>query len=292
MKALKFLILTVASLLAATPARAAAPAPATLEEALYGYEWDWTHYAPKHHPAERITFGRDGLIRQPSNTKHYTITGPHTASIAEGDFKVALTFDEDFSHFEGLHANGKYKYRGTRLEALKQEPAPAAKLDALQALSQQAPNADAWALAPLDVSVPSDIRENLTFLREDLLDESKKAPTAKPEAYQLGAQLCNVVIATLDERERTRAQAGLRNTAPAAQPNVNPLSRDSRSASRLSWPEYAREKAQERDLKGKALSAAEAARERPNLVWLERTVVLKQSFDAYYAKYRSSLRAP
>ena len=292
MTGLKLLVLCLATLLAATPTRAAAPGPRTIEEAIFGYAWDWTHYAPKHHPAERITFGKDGLITHHSDGPwHYKITGPHTVEMEE--LPVTLTFNDDFSHVEGLHANGKYKYRGDRLEALKQEPAaPAVKLGALEALSQQAPNADAWALAPLDVSVPGEVRENLTFLREDLLDESKAAPKGSPEAYQLGAQLCNMVIATLDQRERTRAQAGLRNTAPAAQASVNPLARDARPLNRLSWPEYSRERAQERDLKGRALGAAEAAKERPKLVWLERTVVLKQSFDTYYAKYRSSLRAP
>lgn len=292
MAALKSLLFSCVISLCGLPAvSAAAAGPSTLEEAIYGYAWDWTHYAPKNHPTERITFGRDGLIRQPNGTKHFTVTGPHTASISEGEFKVALTFDEDFSHVEGLHANGKYKYRGTRLEALKQEP-PAPKVTALEALSQQAANADAWALSPLDVPVPADIRSNLTFLREDLLDEAKAAPKATPEAYQLGAQLCNLVIATLDERDRTLAQAGLRNTLASAQASVNALNRDSRPVNRLSWPEYSRERAQERDLKGKALSAADAAKEKPKLVWLERTVVLKQSFDAAYAKYRSALRTP
>ena len=85
----------------------------------------------------------------------------------------------------------------------------------VKTLSQQAPNAIEWALAPLDQAVPGDIRRNLTALREDLLDEAKAKPVAGPEAYAIGRQLCDALIAVLDERDGTLVRAGYRAAGEA-----------------------------------------------------------------------------
>jgi len=60
----------------------------------------------------------------------------------------------------------------------------------MDTLTKQVPNAIEWVLAPLEQAVPGDIRQNLTFLREDLLDEGE-TPKASPDAYKLGAQISN-----------------------------------------------------------------------------------------------------
>src|SRR5688572_12638419 len=79
----------------------------------------------------------------------------------------------------------------------------------LVVLSQQAPNAAEWVLAPLDQAVPPDIRQNLTFLREDLLDEGTGKADDALQAYKLGHQLCNTLLAALDERAKALVRAGV-----------------------------------------------------------------------------------
>jgi hypothetical protein len=62
-----------------------------------------------------------------------------------------------------------------------------------------------WVLAPLDEAVPTDIRQNLTLLREDLVDEGKSAKAAAPTiAYSAAWQLCQALLTALDERDRAR----------------------------------------------------------------------------------------
>ena len=51
-----------------------------------------------------------------------------------------------------------------------------------EVLAKEGPNAIEWALAPLKRAVPTELRQNLTLLREDLLDEAAKKPVASAEA--------------------------------------------------------------------------------------------------------------
>ena len=82
---------------------------------------------------------------------------------------------------------------------LRRADAASAADDPLDTLAQQAPNAIAWVLAPLNAAVPPDIRQNVTFLREGMLDDSAKTPKASLDAYKSGEQLCNTMIAALDD---------------------------------------------------------------------------------------------
>jgi len=109
-------------------------------------------------------------------------------------------------------------------------------------LSQQALNASDWALAPLEQSVPANIRQNLTALREDLLDEGKTAPKANADAYKFGALLCNNLIAALDERGQASVDAGYRSAQAEANTRVTSQSLEARHNYMMSWPQYAHEK--------------------------------------------------
>ncbi|MGB8166053.1 MAG: serine/threonine-protein kinase [Chthoniobacteraceae bacterium] len=167
-------------------------------------------------------------------------------------------------------------------------PAPASSL--LPAFSKQIPNITAWVLAPLDQSVPADIRQNLTFLREDLADESRRQPAASADAYRLGAQLCQSLLAILDERTQTQARAGFRGVEAAARTGVTSQALEARRNYMMSWPQYARETSQRAELKSQAINNAAIMAERPKLEWSQRTSQLSKGLDNLYAQFRAALR--
>jgi type 1 glutamine amidotransferase len=160
----------------------------------------------------------------------------------------------------------------------------------IEVLKEQAPNAAEWALAPLDQSVPGDIRQNLTFLREDLLDEGKQKPKASPEAYALGSQLCNWLLQILEERTQTQARAGLRAVEAGARTGVSSQALDARRNYKMSWPQFQREEQQRAELKSQTVSQAAVLKERPKTEWVARTTVLRKAVDTLYAQYRDALR--
>lgn len=179
------------------------------------------------------------------------------------------------------------------VRAFAQAPAGNAT-PALQVLSQQGPSLSSWVLAPIDRSIPDAIRQNLTFMREGLVDEGKARPQASLEAYRVAYQLCSSLIAALDEREKMLLKAGYR----AVQANVvTPATNQALEARRnylMIWPQYEREVQQRNDL----LRVGEAADRRKvelalqdlKLEWAKRTEPLRTSLDALYVKLRAALR--
>ena len=160
----------------------------------------------------------------------------------------------------------------------------------LETLSQQAPNASAWVLAPLDAGVPPDIRQNVTYLREDLLDEAAKKPKASPEAYKVGEQLCNTMIAALDERDRTLARAGFRAVEAQARTGVTNQALEARRNYKMSWPQFAREESQRAELKSQAVAGAAVMTAKPKLEWSQRTDQIRPTLDGLYKQFRAALR--
>ena len=178
-------------------------------------------------------------------------------------------------------------------------------------LSQQAPNASAWVLAPLDQAVPPDIRQNLTFLREDLLDEGKADAKAGLEAYRSGHQLCNSMIAALDERDKALTRAGVlvaqananvaitsqalearRSGGSRAVTTSNGLTGTSTTVVRdlSSWTQYAREGDQREELRNQASNKIELANVRYKAEWNDRVAQLRTQLDGLYAQFRDELR--
>jgi len=160
----------------------------------------------------------------------------------------------------------------------------------VKTLSQQAPNAIEWALAPLDQSVPGDIRQNLTTLREDLLDEAKANPKAGPEAYAAGRQLCDTLMAALDERDATLVRVGYRAAQANANTRVTSQALEARRNYKMSWPQYAREQNQAAEIFRQQMNNANLTKELPKVEWSNRTAVLRKTLDVLYAKYREALR--
>jgi hypothetical protein len=170
-------------------------------------------------------------------------------------------------------------------------PAPAIQVQSLlETLSLQAPNASAWVLAPLDAAGPPNIRQNLTCLREDLLDEFAKKPKAGADAYKTGKQLCDTMVAALDERDRTLASAGFRAVEANARTGVTSQALEARRNYQMSWPQFARENAQRAELKAQAINSAAVLAERPKLEWSQRTDQIRPALDTLYKQFRAALR--
>lgn len=159
-------------------------------------------------------------------------------------------------------------------------------------LKDQAPNAIEWALAPLERAVPEDIRQSLTFLREDLLDEAAQKPKAPGEAYALGSQLCGTLLSVLEERSQARVRAGFRAVEADARTGVSSQALEARRNYKMSWPQFAREESQRAELKGQAVSQAEVMKERPKVEWATRAAAFRRSLETQYAQFRAALRQP
>ena len=164
-------------------------------------------------------------------------------------------------------------------------------------LSQKASNVIEWALAPLDRSVPADIRQNLRVLREDLLDEAKAKPIAGPQVYEIGSQLCNALIAVLDERDQASVRAGYRAAQAEANTGVNTQAGqpekvilETRRNYMMSWPQYARERDARTEVQRQQINTSSLTRESVKVEWSNRTAALRRMLDVIYAKYRDALR--
>jgi hypothetical protein len=172
-----------------------------------------------------------------------------------------------------------------------------------EVLAKEGPNAIEWALAPLDRTVPGDIRQNLTLLREDLLDEAAKKPAAGAAAYKLGEQFCNDLIETLNERDQARVRAGY--TAAQAKANMGEITNQALEARRsaaapsgwrtsgaMAWPTYRREKDQREELRKAKENGAALENQRPVIEWADRVAQIRRILDALYAQYREAARRP
>lgn len=176
-----------------------------------------------------------------------------------------------------------------RSEAQTPAPAPA-PLSPLQVLAVEGPNASHWVVAPLEQPLPPDIRQNLTFLREDLADEAKARPIGAPAAYNAAYRLCAGLIAALDERDLALAHAGLRNAQANNNQNLTSQSLEARRNYMTSWPQYAREQDERSEIERHSKDSVNVTKERLKVDWAERAVVLAKNFDTVYSQLREALR--
>jgi hypothetical protein len=240
---------------------------------------------------------------------------PSTPNLQAG---MNLVFTDDLKNYRGIYipdpkspiASGQRK--GPTGEVIPAERVRLARADAaavapgsapgapnatpspdhtfVEILSEQAPNSLEWALAPLDRTTPRDVRQNLTYLREDLLDEAAKKPAAGADAYKLGQQLCDDLIATLDERDKALVRAGY--TSAQAQANIVVTSQalEARRNYMMSWPQYKREQAQRREIQKEQDAHAALTKERPVVEWANRGAQIRTMVDSLYAQYREAVR--
>lgn len=165
-----------------------------------------------------------------------------------------------------------------------------ASVPRIQVIKEQGPNATEWALTPLNEAIPQDIRQNLTYLREDLLDESKKAPKSTPAAYTLASDYCDKIITALDQRDLACVNAGY----SAAQADANKvISNQALSARRnhmMSWPQYAREESQRAALRENEADKADVKKERIKVEWAGRAQQMRAYLDTVYRQLREAMR--
>lgn len=308
-------ILSLLLLAFVAPLGLSAAEPRTLEEALLNYPWEWTH-APK--PPDLLIFTKNGVANCERFSWHWKITGPNTALGFEATmhdtgkrmekYIVEMTFSPDFRTLRAQTPDGKFQYSGRRLGADGMAKAPSVpngvvpaqtvatiiltdvSQPRIQVIKDQGPNATEWALTPLGEAIPADIRQNITLLREDLLDEGKKAPKASAEAYKLASNYCDKVLATLDQRELARVNAGYRAAQADASKNTSSQALDVRRNYKMSWPQYAREESQRAALRENETDKADVKKERLKVEWAARTAQMRPILDALYRQFREALR--
>ena len=160
----------------------------------------------------------------------------------------------------------------------------------IQVIKDQGPNATEWAMTPLDETIPADIRQNLTLMREDLLDESSKAPKARVEAYSLASDYCDKLLTALNQRELARVQAGYRAAQAEANKNISNQALDARRNYMMSWPQYAREESQRAALRENESDKADVKKERIKVEWATRADAMRKHLDDLYVRFREELR--
>lgn len=160
----------------------------------------------------------------------------------------------------------------------------------MQLIKDQVPKAAEWALSPLEVVMPGDIRQSVILLREDLIDEQKVSPKASAEAYKLATDYCDKLLAALSQREVARVNAGYRAAQADANKDFSNQALDTRRNYKMSWPQYAREESQRATLRENEADKADVKKERIKMEWAERTQLMRLHLDGIYRRVREAIR--
>jgi serine/threonine protein kinase len=167
---------------------------------------------------------------------------------------------------------------------------PASPPPVLEVFTRESQNLVAWALSPLESTVPPDIRQNLTFIREDLVDEGKTKPVASLDAYRAAYYLCEDLLSALNEREQARVTAGYRAAQTAAATPTGSQALDARRNYLMSWPQYEREQSQRGALTSQNQARENLSGEAQKVGWAARSARLRTTLDTRYRAFRAALR--
>lgn len=189
---------------------------------------------------------------------------------------------------------GSFGLFGTTV-CMSEEAASSLKVASpLVALALHGPNISSWVLAPIDQRVPVEIRQNVTLLREEVLDEGKLTPIASLDCYRAAHKYCEIVVASLDERNAMLLKAGYRAVQSQVPSPATNQALNSRRNYQMSWPQYYREADQRADL---LRVAEEADRQRLKMAlqeskreWASRVNAIRPAIDGAYASLRALLR--
>lgn len=238
------------------------------------------------------------------NQMEVTVTGQQYVVKVNGKVVNDFTGDRSTSGFLGLQLGRKgVQFTNIRIKDLSSaRPAPVAaagtaatvQTDAnqprIEVLKDQGLNAMEWALAPLDQPTPPNIRQNLIYLREDLLDESKQNPKGSSDAYALAAQFCQKILAALAERSQAGVLAGYTAAQADADMRVTSAQLEVRRNYMMSWPQFAREESQREEIARQQMSEADLKKERSKVAWAARAAALHGQLDNLYRQFRENLR--
>jgi len=234
------------------------------------------------------------------NEFEITVIGQRYLVKLNGQTVNDFTGNKNTSGYIGLESNagGPVQFRNVRIKDLSVPVAPSfsatiqtdANQPRIEVIKDQGPNATEWALTPLDEAIPGDIRQNITYLREDLLDESKKSPKAPAAAYTLASDYCDKILNALDQRDLARVNAGFSAAQADAGVRVTSQALEARRNYMMSWPQYAREKDQRSEILRQQTTNADVKKERIKVEWGTRAVQMRSYLDDLYTKLRAAMR--
>lgn len=148
----------------------------------------------------------------------------------------------------------------------------------------------AWALAPIDETVPPDLRQQLTYLREDLVDEGKTKPAAALDAYRAAFYLCEDLLTALNDRDQARMAAGYLAAQSAANQPISTQALDARRNYMTRWPQYSREESQRTALQNQNQARTAVSGEAQKVAWAAKVERLRTLLDTRYRSFRTALR--
>ncbi len=160
----------------------------------------------------------------------------------------------------------------------------------IEVFTREAQNLISWAVAPLEASIPEDVSRNLTFIREDLIDEGKAKPAASLDAYREAYYLCEELQTALDSRRQAQAAFGYRSAQAAANQPMSNQALDARRNYLMSWPQYSREESQRDALRGQNSANTAVVSEASKVAWGMQTKRTLSTLDARYRAFRAALR--
>jgi hypothetical protein len=160
----------------------------------------------------------------------------------------------------------------------------------LDVLSSQAPNAIAWLTSSLEVPLPRELRENISVLREDILDKGTDDPASKA-AYNAAAVLCKAMMTAIDYRETSQAGANLQVSKAKADAPMSNQALEARRNYLMSWPQYEREVQQREVLEKKQTAAEDVELQAARAKWTEKAVILRKNLDQLYQSFRTAKRS-
>lgn len=160
----------------------------------------------------------------------------------------------------------------------------------IEVFSRESQNLMAWALSPLEQAVPPDIRQKLTYIREDLIDEGKTKPAFSLDAYRAAYYLCEDLLTALNERDQARVAAGYRAAQTAAAQPIGNQALDARRNYLMSWPQFDREQSQRNALSQQNQARTTVSGEAQKVVWANKVERLRVSLDAKYRSFRAAMR--
>jgi hypothetical protein len=136
-------------------------------------------------------------------------------------------------------------------------------------------------LAPLDQRVPLP-RAELSQLRENLLDQSAKAPDPQKPAYRSAIAVCDAIGSAMDEREKAiaslRSSDAVRGTADLGAHRIdNPTKREMR-----------RERREELKRKDEAADKDSFLVTQVKTSWIQRTHLLRQNITQLSSREREA----
>jgi hypothetical protein len=270
------------------------------EDLLLSSKWRWHNAAPLKDFNEIIIFNRDGKgISTEGTPLTWWSTKDSSIHFRFSTYQeIEIRFEKDsVDRFTGFRVvDGTAAGWGERIL----EPSKSTliltsiqtdgSLPRIQVIKDQGPNATEWALTPLDEVIPADIRQNLALLREDLLDEGKKAAKSSPEAYKLASDYCDKILTALDQRDLARVNAGYAAAQADANKRISTQALDARRNHQMSWPQFSREESQRAALRANESDKADVKKQRLKVEWTNRAVQMRSYLDGLYRRLREAMR--